>query len=381
MWRSYLTPKRWFPAAVFALLCLIAPALGRAECSLTFLPMEESKYLLKGTGCAGIAAVNFTVDYDATDLFTPRVDVMGGRMLEEDGGEATSRPGSLEIHILRDDPGAGYFEACVYFQKREDYPAVINFVTVEVADLSGEWRPVPVKVVPPVPGMNEPDPVEAPSASTVPPSALAKTEHGPPAAMEPDGKAVFERFRDFAGEKSLAAFKALFSRGDPCCRQVPPVVITDGKQTAQVVIGGVEEGRVRQMKNGLPLFSVRGGELISVKRGKGEEEWIAFVQPYEKWWDVRVSCTAADETIHFPLTAAPAIAIPPHQLAGLDESTFLPRLRSFLEETGKEKPPAAVWFREYLFAANYLAALEKMERALPRGTAKTKSERTKTKGQ
>lgn len=358
MWRLFSVPKRWFPAAICMLLYLVIPLTSRAECTLTFLPMEESKYLLKGTGCEGIAAVNFTVDYDATDLSAPRVDVMGGRMLEEDGGEATSRPGSLEVHILRDDPRAGYFEACVYFQKREAYPAVINFVTAEIADLSGELKPVPVEIVPPVPGMNDPDPVEpAPDPSSP-----------PPVTLKPDGKAVFERFRDFAGEKSLAAFTALFSRGDPCCRQVPPVVITDGKQTAQVVIGGVDESKVRQMKKGAPLFTVSGGQLISVKRGTEAEEWIAIVSPDEKWWDVRVTCTAADETIDFPLTVVPPIQIPSDQLAEINDKTFMPRLRSFLDETGNGKPRVAVWFREYLFTANYLAAREKRERKQPRAT-------------
>lgn len=360
MWCPFSIPKRCFPAAVFTLLCLVTPAPGRAECSLTFLPMEESKYLLKGEGCEGVAAVNVTVDYDSTDPSPPKVEVMGGRLLEEDS-ERGSSPGSLQVRIEREDPGAGYFEACVYFHEIAAYPAVINFVTAEIADMSDDLRPVLVEMVPPVPGMNDPDPIEATPDTSSPPPGAAETEQVPPVAMEPDGKAVFERFRDFTGEKSLPAFTALFSRVDPCCRQAPPVVITDGRQRAQVVIGGTEEGRGMRMKDGAPLLTVSGGRLISVKRGS-EEGWIATIQPYENWWDVRVSYTASDEAIDFPLTVAPPIEISPGQLAAIDERTFLPRLRSFLDETGKEEPKVAVWFREYLFTANYLATQEERER-------------------
>jgi hypothetical protein len=133
---------------------------------------------------------------------------MGGRLQEDSDKE--SSPGNLHGRIVRDNPGAGYFEATVYFQESADYPPVAYFVTAEIADLSGELKPVPVEMVPPVPGMNDPDPVEPVHDPSSP----------PPGTLKPDGKAVFERFRDFAGGKSLAAFTALFSRADPCCRQV-----------------------------------------------------------------------------------------------------------------------------------------------------------------
>lgn len=358
MWRLLSLPKRWFPAAAVMLVYLVTPVLSRAECSLTFLPMEESIYLLRGTGCEGIAAVDFALGYNSAGL-SPRVDVMGGR-LQEDNDEISS-PGNLHGRIVRDNPGAGYFEVTVYFQEGADYPPVVYFVTAEIADMSDDLRPVLVKMVPPVPGMNDPDPIKATPDTSSPPPGAPETEQVPPVAMEPDGKAVFERFRDFTGEKNLPAFTALFSRVDPSCRQAPPVVITDGRQRAQVVVGGTEEGRNMRMKDGVPLLTVSGGRLISVKRGS-EEGWIATIQPYENWWDVRVSYTVSDEAIDFPLTVAPPIEISPGQLAEIDERTFLARLRSFLDETGKEEPKVAVWFREYLFTANYFAMQEERER-------------------
>jgi hypothetical protein len=377
MWRL----KQWFPA-ICMLMCLAAPAPSHAECSLTFIPIEESKYLLKGEGFERIAAVTFTVDYDTTYLFAPDVVVMGGRLLEEDRGAATP-PGNLQLHILNEEHNA-VFEATIYFEKRGDYPAVINFVRAEVADLSGALRPVPVEMVAPV---NSPQ-SEAVPAVTTPESApaapslevgaetlaheLGVTADGLPPAdppartpaaaaptvpqadivpAAPRKKRVAERFRDFNGKKSLAAFRSLISGADPCCSQIPPVMIADGKRTARVVISGVGEG------DGAPRFTVSGGRLISVERGTKKEEWILVIRPYEKGWDVRVSATFADETIDFPLIVAPAIEIPRHKLAEISEKSFMPRLRSFLAgkpRRANQKSP--VWLSEYLFTANYLAA-------------------------
>lgn len=374
MWRL----KRWFPAVICLLLYLVNPLPSRAECLLSFIPIEESKYLLKGEGCEGIAAVKLTVDYDTTYLFAPDVVVMGGRLPEEDRGAATP-PGKLQLHILNDDRNA-VFEATIYFQKREEYPSVINFVTAEVTDLSGAQKPAPVEMVAPVnsPQSEEAPTVTSPEATPAAPSPVGAAdgsvrENGavadglPPvdpsagapvpqaggkqsAPAEPERKAVFERFREFAGKKTFAAFTALFSVNDLRCRQIPPVVIADGRRTARVVIGGMAGG------DGAPLFTVSGGRLISVERGT-KEEWILVVRPEEKQWDVRVSCAAPNEAIDFPLIVAPAIDIPRRKLAKLDEKSFMPRLRSFLAgkpAKGKEKSP--VWFREYLFTANYLAA-------------------------
>lgn len=373
MWRLSSIPRRCFSVAICMLLCLAAPALSRADSSLTFMPIEESKYLLKGTGFEEIAAITFTVDYDTTYLFAPDVVVMGGRLQEEDRG-AGATPGNLQLHILNDDRSA-VFEATIYFQKRGDYPAVINFVTAEVADPSGSLRPVPVEMVTPPHSPDKPEQAEARPApepgaerllqelvaQTVGPSPAASPAAPPlpqgdgalPAPAEADNKTAAERFRDFSGKKGLAAFTALLSGAGTCCRQTPPVLISDGRRTARVVVSGVEG------VDGPPLFSVSGGGLVSVQRGANEEEWIAVVRPREDAWDVRVRCIAANDAIDFPLTAAPAIGIPSRKLAELNEKTFMPNLRRFLSgKPGRGRGNSPEWFREYLFTANYLAARE-----------------------
>ncbi len=366
---------RLFLACFCCLLFLVTPDSSPAEVALSFIPIEESKYLLRGEGCEAVASVKLTIDYDTTYLSAPEVTVMGVRLPE---GDHSATPGSLQLHILNDDHNA-VFETTVYFQKRGDYPPVINFVTAEVADLSGAERPVPVEVMAPVnlpqsgevPAVANPaqdqaatsqagaadgsvredspppaDPPAGPPAATPPVTITSLAESGTDTSQK---KQVAERFRDFSGKKSLAAFTALFAGNDPRCRQIPPVVIADGRRTARVVISSRESGDVA------PLFTVSGGRLVSVERDRETTGWIAIVKPHANEWDVRLR---ANGTVDYPLTVAPAINVPPLELAGLDKKSFVPRLRSFLAERppkGKRQYP--VWLREYLFTANYLAAV------------------------
>ncbi|MBI1920601.1 MAG: hypothetical protein HYS23_05930 [Geobacter sp.] len=149
-----LARKSWIFFVASMVLCLAVPAVSRAETSLTFVQMEESKYVVKGEGLEGIAAINIIVDYDSTFPDAPQVNVMGGELLKKEG-EAASTPGTLKLRILREDTKAG-FEVCIYFQETGDYTAAINFVTAEVADLAGGTRPVPVEILP-LPSPKEPE--------------------------------------------------------------------------------------------------------------------------------------------------------------------------------------------------------------------------------
>jgi len=363
MWRLSPVSKRSFLVAIGMLVYLVNPLLARAECSLTFTPIEESKYLLKGEGFDEAAALTFTVDYDTAYLFAPDVTVMGGNLLEEDRGASTP-PGKLQLHILNQDHNA-VFEATIFFQKRGDYPPVINFVTAEVTDPSGAVSPVPVQMAAPVNLPQEEVPAATNPASDAPSPAqemdlellgrelgVPQTEGAPP-PVAPKTKAVFERFRDFSGGKSLAAFRELFADADSACRQTPSIVIADGRRTARVVISGVEAG------DGAPSFTVRGGVLVSARRGGKDEEWIVVVQPFENWWDVSLSATFANAVVDFPLTVTPAIAIPRRKLAQIKERTYMLRLQSFLAgKPGKALSKYPLWLREYLYTANYLAARE-----------------------
>jgi len=66
---------------------------------------------------------------------------MGGTLLQ--GAPLDATPGRLYLNIQTEEQSP-VFEACLFFQKQGDCPAVINFVTAEVADLAGAQQPAAV---------------------------------------------------------------------------------------------------------------------------------------------------------------------------------------------------------------------------------------------
>jgi hypothetical protein len=129
---------------LWSLSILAAATPSRADVVISFIPTEEAKFLIKGNGLEGIASVTLTVDYDTTYLSAPEVTVMGGKLGE--GGLGNAPPGRLNLNILNNEHSST-FEACIFFQKQGDYPAVINFVTAEVTDLGGRLQPAAVAMM------------------------------------------------------------------------------------------------------------------------------------------------------------------------------------------------------------------------------------------
>jgi len=354
--------KRCLLPAAGLFLSLAAPQPARSECTLSFLPIEESKYLLTGKGCEEALSLNVTVDYDTSYLFAPEATAMGVSLVEDEPGAAAA-PGSLRLHILNLDQ-SGALEATIFFRKRGEYPAVINFVTAEVAYRSGGVSPVQIDMAAPV---NLPEEEvagkpadEAPTVAEKPLHELLAAGGDPPPAMgaseapPPRSKAVFERFREYSGARTFAALKALFDGVDPCCSQEPPVLVADGRKTAQVLLSGVETAAAS------PRFTLNGGSLVSARRSS-DEEWIVVVRPDRYAWEVRLNATFANAAIDFPVTVVPPIEIPRRQLAMITPKSYPARLQSFLSGN-RGWPKYPVWLLEYLFTANYLAARQETER-------------------
>lgn len=356
MSRASAVLKRCLLPAAGLFLYLADPAPARSECALSFLPIEESKYLLQGKGCEEAASLTFTVDYDTAYLFAPEATVMGGRFPEE-FRTAQQTPGSLKLQILNEERSA-VLEATLYFQKRGDYPAVINFVTAELTDVSGAVSAAQVEMAAPA-NVPEEEPAgkpaaDAPAGAEEPLLELLKAGDEPPPVVSaseptrPGSKAVLERFREYRGTKSFAALRALFEGVDPCCGQTPPILVADGRKTAQVVVAGVETAA------GASRFTVKGGSLVSARRS-GDEEWTVVVRPDRNAWDVRVKAVFANAAIDFPLTVVPPIVFPRRQLGQINAKTFPALLQSFVSSY-RRVSNYPVWLREYLFTAHCLAA-------------------------
>jgi len=124
-----------------SLSILAVPITSRAEIALSFMPTEEAKFLIKGEGYEGIVTLKLTVDYDTAYLSAPEVTVMGAQLLQATPPDAP--PGRLQLTI-QTEAQSPVFEACLFFQKRGEFPAVINYVTAEATVPNGAQQPLAV---------------------------------------------------------------------------------------------------------------------------------------------------------------------------------------------------------------------------------------------
>ena len=132
---------RMLLACFWCLSILAVPVTSRADIALSFMPTEEAKFLIKGEGYEGIVTLKLTVDYDTAYLSAPAVTVMGGNLLQ--GAPLDQSPGRLQLTI-QTEAQSPVFEACLFFQKRGEFPAVINFVTAEATLPDGAQQPLAV---------------------------------------------------------------------------------------------------------------------------------------------------------------------------------------------------------------------------------------------
>lgn len=141
--RTY--PLRRALAISLALLVLALPAAVLAETVVSFVPIEEAKFLIRGTGWESGETVHLIVDYDTTYLAVPEVTVMGGALGAAWPGQVA--PGRVELEVYNTELSPG-FEACIFFRKDGTFPAVINYVTAESTDPDGLRQSLSVMLLP-----------------------------------------------------------------------------------------------------------------------------------------------------------------------------------------------------------------------------------------
>jgi hypothetical protein len=138
----------WF----WSISVMAAPAAAQAEMSLSFTPIEEAKFLIKGAGWEDATSVEVTIDYDTTYLTAPESTIMGGIL--RGGSHPDATPGRLQLTAINDGQSPN-FEVCIFFQKQGRHPAVINFVTAEVTGPAEKYSvPVEMKPNPNTPQLN-----------------------------------------------------------------------------------------------------------------------------------------------------------------------------------------------------------------------------------
>ena len=165
-------------------------------------------------------------------------------------------------------------------------------------------------------------------------------------------KSILERFRDFQGEKSPEALKALFTAATmPGIRQEPAIVLADGKTRLKVFIDLPAAG------NEAPSFALEGAKLVSMKMEGAE--WVVEVQPEPGVYSAAIKVLHGASRTEIPLTVAPRVsAVSSGKDAMADEAGFA----LFLKERGSDKAPkfdlngdgVRNYIDDYIFTANYL---------------------------
>jgi hypothetical protein len=192
--------------------------------------------------------------------------------------------------------------------------------------------------------------------SPSPPGATAAPETQP-AEKKMQGsspkplQSVLEKFRLFAGEKTVKSLAALFDRDkDAPFSQIPPICIADGKATVKVIIPHVSGDKA-------PNFAFDSTRYVSLSQ-PGDGIWQVEVRPDKGAIKASISMLKDGALQEFPLTVAPKVDADLDKSGKVTEADFL----LFLKTRGTESAPRfdlngdgkRDYLDDYIFTANYL---------------------------
>ncbi|GEM_PF-539028 len=227
----------------------------------------------------------------------------------------------------------------------------------------GESQAMPTEM----PGM-QPDEGPVPTMSAMTPGAgsargktvasLSATNSAGMRVTAPHAQTVLDRFRTYGGQRTVAAYAALFDQPvSPECRQEPSVGLSDGISTVRLILARAGSG------NAAPNFAFSGAALVSMKKGAGNS-WVIEVRPETGVNSAMVTALVDSMARKFPLTVAQPLEMR-GGASGLKatEKDFA----VFLKQRGTDKAPLYDLNRdgrrdyvdEYIFTANYVVAAGK----------------------
>lgn len=414
---------------VFSILLFGNAAVSHAAGTLTVSPSGNGKYMVQGTGLAGVAATEIVIQYDKTALKNPRVEqgglVAGALMVTN-----TNVPGTVRIATVSAYPqtnSGGGTIATIAFDTTGTSPANPKLTNGKIVDVSGSQ--IDVNIVPftaasgsgdttvyesnptggatvtggtatatgggsgsPVwlGGVNMPGEAstveakvrdEASAATPVPAKLQEKIGDKPGKENEsPTGvaqsttsagikgvqnKSLLEQFRLFQGEKTPDKLIALFTGPTEGDGQKPPVALSDGITNVQVVVESSSSAKTA------PSFALKGAKLVSLKK-TGDSTWIVEVLPDKGTFDATVNVMQDGTIRQIPLTVVPPL--PADLKIGTGGKLTGTDFNQFLKEHGTDKAPRfdlngdgkRDYIDDYIFTANYLLKSDAGKKPLQR---------------
>lgn len=229
-----------------------------------------------------------------------------------------------------------------------------------------ERKDAPVQPAPaaPPPVQQEPrdgtvTPLGGPEAPAAPEAPVANKKA--PEEQPQTVQSVLEKFRLFAGEKTLKNFTALFDLGQGTpFRQTPSVCITDGKSSLKITISKVAGDRA-------PNFAFNHAKYLSLRQ-TGDGEWQVEIMPEKGAVRASISMVTEATQQEIPLTVAPQADVDLDKSGSVTESDF----QLFLKTRGTDGAPKfdlngdgkRDYQDDYIFTANYLVKATKEKKDL-----------------
>ena len=372
--------------------CLLLPVSVFASALVTVSSIGGGNFQIEGAGIEGAAAFDLSLSYDASVLSNPRVAVgslVAGGMMETNANTL----GVLRMAIIRVMPvnGNGQIAAVSFNQNGANLGKVYS-LTAKLFDINGQPQRVATQIInatePSAKALptatptttiasnnttssdEERQPVDLPvkSASETQPVSLNQPEL--PSGVESESisaspakvaaveqiiihKSVLDRFKEYAGKRSIETFSELFNRPVSAeCNQNPPVVLSDGKSQVKALLTSTTGAE-------LTSFDVTAAQLISVKENPNNvNAWIANLLPEKGSISASIAFKQGANAVVCPLTIAPQANIDFDQSESITDADvrlyFSTRkskksFRFDLNQDGKRD-----YLDDYIFVANYL---------------------------
>jgi len=386
---------RYILMAVTLCVCSASLALGA---SVTIVPTPVAgSFDVQGANMDGVAGIVLTIGYDTSTLGKPSVkwgSLVSGAMTVPN----TTVPGTIKMSIARVEPFSGSGPiATVSFAIHNGSGVIPSLFVNQMTDSNGEnvsaqagtatagsglsttaglpFSSSTAAATPPVmtglgtvtmPGDNQPKsevkPAESAAAHPPETSEAAEsttqplkqpTEEKTAEAIEPvEVKqtvygGVLDRFRAYRGEKTPSIMVALFTKAvSPSIRQVPAVVISDGKATVRVIVD------LSAIKGTSTSFALSNAKLVSLKKDDESNTWVLDALPKVNSLKATVTILNSSSVIEFPLTV-----VPPAASVSAKQADFA----AFLKDSGAKVPKHDLngdglhdYLDDYIYTAHYL---------------------------
>lgn len=374
--------------------CLLFPVSVFASALVSVSSSGGGSFQIEGAGIEGAAAFDLSLSYDASALSNPRVAVgslVAGSMMEVNANNL----GVLRIVIIRIMPASGSGQiATLSFNQNGVNLGKVYSLNAKLLDINGQPQRVATQIInaaePSAKALPTPTPATTIASSNAisfdekhqPVDLPVKSEAQPTSQDQPEilggiesdsigslpvnvaaaeqiiiHKSVLDRFKQYAGKRSIEAFSELFNQPVSAeCKQNPSVVLSDGKSQISMLLSSVTGVE-------LSSFDITAAQLISIKENRNNvNAWITNLLPEKGSISASIAYRQGTDTVVCPLTVAPQVNIDFDKSKSITDTDVRlyfntrKRKKSFrfdLNHDGKQD-----YQDDYIFTANYLAATD-----------------------